>query len=463
MTAGLFLSYSTQDRDHLDNLLSALRRADDTVWFDEQLGGGDEWWQQILKRIRGCDVFLFALTDNSLQSRPCLAELSYAQALQKPILPIQIGPVESLRVTPLAAVEAIDFQNPNADSGIRLITAIQRARSRREPLPTPLPDEPPIPFAFLMSLGAAIAEARLGPQQQVSLLTDFRAAIDDDGDDPTTRRDITQLLRTLQSRSDLSGETRTGVAELLARLVSSPPMITRTTNRRTKRWLMAGAAASVSAAVAVVAVLATHKRDSEPAATAIPPPTEQLNSMLLSPAEVTAIMGAIDMQAEPIDDAMNVGPDQMSDPDCLGTDIVAAATVYEGSGWSAVRTQTLSESAAADPDTILFWVDQSAVGFPSPQQASAFVAKSTDRWKGCSGRVVRETHDAGTVAWSYGSLSRSGTIISQSSFQEGGEDWACQHAMTANSNSVLEAVACRHQITDQADQIVKKMLDRAKT
>ena len=56
------------------------------------------WWQAILERIRGCEVFVFALSNNALQSKPCLAELRYAQELGKPVIPIQIGPVESLRV-----------------------------------------------------------------------------------------------------------------------------------------------------------------------------------------------------------------------------------------------------------------------------------------------------------------------------------------------------------------------------
>lgn len=462
MTAGLFLSYSTRDRDQLDNLLSALRRADEGVWFDEQLGGGEVWWQQILEHIRGCEVFLFALSDNSLQSKPCLAELSYAQALGKPVLPIQIGPVESLRVTPLAAVEAIDFQTPTADSGIRLITAMQRARQRSEPLPSPLPEEPPVPFAYLMHLASTITGANLDPQHQADLLNDLRTAIDDSGDDSTTRRDITQLLHTLQGRSDLSGQTRTSVAELLACLDSSPSSITPTASHRSKKWLIAGAAALVSVAVAVVGILVTHERDSEPTASAILPPTEQLNSILLSAADVTAIMGATDMQAEPVADGMNVGPDQMSDPDCLGSDIVAAAPVYEGSGWSAVRKQTLSESAAADPDTMLFWVDQSVVSFPSSQKAAAFLATSAERWKGCSDRVIRETDDSGPISWTYGPSSKTGNMISQLSFQEGGEDWACQHALTAYGNSIMEAVACSRNIADQASRIVGTMVEKAR-
>ena len=93
---------------------------------------------------------------------------------------------------------------------------------------------------------------------------------------------------------------------------------------------------------------------------------DQLTAILLSPQEVTAIMGGSGMQADPVANVMWAPPDQLSDPDCLGTDITAAAPVYDGSGWSAVRTQKLTESQPDDPDSPLFWVQQAAVAFPRP-------------------------------------------------------------------------------------------------
>lgn len=461
MTPGLFLSYSTRDREHLDDLLSALHHAGETVWFDEELGGGDVWWQKILERIRGCDVFVFALSDNSLRSKPCLAELNYAQALGKPVLPIQIGPVASMRVTPLASVEAIDFQSPTADTGIRLITAMQRARRHTTALPSPLPDEPPVPFGYLMRAAAVVAAGELKPDQQAELLTELRAAIEDDGDDATTRGDIEAILRRLRDRSDLTAEARSGVADLLAR-VGDQETPAASVRMGSRKWLVGSAAAVALIAATVAVVIATHKPDPEPTASPVISPAK-LDSSLLKPADVAAIMGTSAMEAQPVENTMYGTPADMSDPDCLGTDIVAAAQVYEGSGWSAVRAQRLSESTPEDPDTVLFWVNQSATGFPSPQQASAFVAKSADRWTGCSDRVVRESNDAGPVAWTYGELTRTANVISQLSFQEGGGDWACEHALTSYSNSVLEAVACGHDITDQARRIVAAMVEQART
>jgi serine/threonine kinase PknH len=88
----------------IEPLATALRRARQQLWFDEDLGGGEAWWNEILEQIRSCEVFIVALSNHSLESKPCHAEWKYAQALQRPILPVRIGPVDSMRANPLAAL-----------------------------------------------------------------------------------------------------------------------------------------------------------------------------------------------------------------------------------------------------------------------------------------------------------------------------------------------------------------------
>ena len=85
----VFISYSRHDERAVTSLVGDLQRARVEVWLDEQLGGGESWWTAILEEIRGCAVFLFALSDRSLFSKPCRAELGYAQDLGLPILPVQ--------------------------------------------------------------------------------------------------------------------------------------------------------------------------------------------------------------------------------------------------------------------------------------------------------------------------------------------------------------------------------------
>lgn len=92
----VFVSYSTRDGVAVNKLAQDLQDADEQVWIDQRLAGGEAWWRAILEQIRSCDVFIFALSQNSIQSKPCQAELDYARALGLPILPVQIGPVDSL-------------------------------------------------------------------------------------------------------------------------------------------------------------------------------------------------------------------------------------------------------------------------------------------------------------------------------------------------------------------------------
>ena len=96
----VFVSYSRKDATAAGQLVADLEKASLSAWHDHELHGGDPWWQDILQHIRNCDVFVLALSDNVLASKPCMAELGYARALGLPIVPVQIGPVGNIRATP---------------------------------------------------------------------------------------------------------------------------------------------------------------------------------------------------------------------------------------------------------------------------------------------------------------------------------------------------------------------------
>ena len=116
---GVFVSYSSRDKEAVTRLTQDLQDADEQVWLDKRLAGGDAWWRAILEQIRGCDVFIFALSQNSIQSKPCQAELQYAQALGLPILPVQVGPVDSMQLNPLATVQTVDYRTSTSTGSRR--------------------------------------------------------------------------------------------------------------------------------------------------------------------------------------------------------------------------------------------------------------------------------------------------------------------------------------------------------
>src|SRR5262245_36756420 len=201
----VFVSYSRDDQAAVRSLVDDLERARVQVWIDEELVGGDAWWTAVLEQIRDCEVFLFALSDTSLYSKPCRAELGYAQALGLPILPVQIGQVASKNADPIFAVQVVDYRDPSRNSAFDLISALHERARLRVALSDPLPESPRIPYEYLQRLGASIHDATttLSPPVQAQMLFELRSAVSDE-DEPIVLDDIRKLLLALRRRSDVT-------------------------------------------------------------------------------------------------------------------------------------------------------------------------------------------------------------------------------------------------------------------
>jgi TIR domain len=220
----VFVSYSSRDRDAVKSLVQDLQDADEQVWMDQRLAGGEAWWRAILEQIRGCDVFIFALSQNSIESKPCQAELQYAQALGLPILPVQVGPVDSMSLNPLATVQTIDYRHSTPNTGMRMLAALNRERARRQPLPEPPPPEPPVPFEYLIRLYTTISSPDyLTPRDQAALVAQLQVGLGEDGQHDAVRNDIVMLLTKLRDREDVTYQTRTDCEAILASLGAEAP------------------------------------------------------------------------------------------------------------------------------------------------------------------------------------------------------------------------------------------------
>jgi hypothetical protein len=203
MTIKVFVSYSRKDEGRARQLVADLEGARLAVWHDVALNGGDPWWQEILRQIRECDVFLFATSDHAFASKPCRAELGYARDLGLPVLPVQVGHVERLRTSPVADLQVIDYQQPTSAAAIRLLSALGEAGAQRRELPDPLPPAPPVPFAYLLRLGSAIEAENLTPVEQGSLIRQLRECLETE-EDEGVRDDALELLRALRHRPDVT-------------------------------------------------------------------------------------------------------------------------------------------------------------------------------------------------------------------------------------------------------------------
>jgi serine/threonine-protein kinase len=132
----------------------------------------------------------------------------------------------------------------------------------------------------------------------------------------------------------------------------------------------------------------------------------------------------------------------------------AEQSVCAGSGWSAVRNQTLQLGDTSDPNYMAAY--QAAVAFSSAEPAHAFLNTSTDKWKGCARQSVTMT-GANQSRFNFADVAVGDSKIVQLSTQEGENGFACQHALSAMSNVVIEARTCGYHSSNQATQIADKM------
>jgi hypothetical protein len=508
----IFISYSSQDRTSLEALTTALKRAQQKVWFDQELGGGDAWWNAILEQIRSSDVFIVALSNNWLQSKPSQAELRYAQALNRPILPVKVGPVDSVRVNPVSTLQIIDYQNPTVDAGIQLVTAIHAMRDKAPPLPSPLPDEPPVPFGYIMKLGNTLSEKELSPQNQLQLLVELRSGLDEDGDDPSARSDIAQLLRMLRMRHDVTYRTRTEIDNVLAEIeakdgakagaaakpaakapatadaeatipaqqVSSPapPASTRPTaptaahsakdGGSNKRLLIIGGAAlAVVVAIVLVVVFATQGGTNKPAAkpsaggqggTPAPAAPARVESILLGAQEVGTILGDPNMVSAARGDKLRGPQGTLSNPECLGAFEPLEEAVYGPSNPTAMRSEVLHTSGTDPAHRVV----QAVASFASAEKARAFVESSAEKWRSCAGQNVTLTGANGKAnEWAVGNVTGAAPRITQVRTQNEGGGRTCQHTLSAVSDVVIDVQACGTDITDPATRMAEQMGTKA--
>jgi len=211
----IFVSHSSTDAEPVRTLVANLQAGGNQVWLDQDLTGGESWWSSILNQIRGCSVFVFAMSENSLQSEACALELTYARDLGLPILPVQIADLRGFRDHAIFTFQAIDYRNPTASAGIALMRAIREREQERQPLPDPLPSPPPPPYEYLLLLGTAIhGREAISPSDQEAIVKQLRQALREERDEGI-RTNVRTLLTELRARPEVTHRTVTEINELI--------------------------------------------------------------------------------------------------------------------------------------------------------------------------------------------------------------------------------------------------------
>jgi serine/threonine kinase PknH len=211
----IFVTYAREDRAAVESLVDDLAALGHDVWFDKKLLGGQDWWDEILARIRSCDLYLFALSTRAVGSQPCQAELAYANVLRRPLLPVRVGSVSSnVLPPPLSHAHYVDYTDSSRRAGLALAAAIS-SMPPAPPLPDPLPPPPALPEPALHAAFAAVSSlTTLDRAAQLQLIDQLRH----ESRDPEQVRDVYDLLVKYRARPDTFADLRDQADDEMRRL-----------------------------------------------------------------------------------------------------------------------------------------------------------------------------------------------------------------------------------------------------
>ncbi len=86
--AKIFISYARKDKDEVYPVLEFLEKNGYECWIDKYgIESGDQFKKVIITAINQCEVFLYMLSGNSVNSEWVEKEYSYAKRKSKRIIP----------------------------------------------------------------------------------------------------------------------------------------------------------------------------------------------------------------------------------------------------------------------------------------------------------------------------------------------------------------------------------------
>jgi len=224
----IFISYDRDSRPIAITLAADIESLGHTAWFDQEISGGLAWWDQILAQVRACDVFLFVLNPETLDSVACKSEYLYAADLGKAILPVLVSDQVATDLLPpaLSRIQFVDYRTADRDAAFRLARALNSIPPS-QPLPVRLPTPPLAPLSYLGSLSERVESTALSYEEQSVLLADLRVTLRD----PGATDHIQKLLATLRKRRDLFAIFADEIDDLIAKsgkLRSDPVVVQET-------------------------------------------------------------------------------------------------------------------------------------------------------------------------------------------------------------------------------------------
>ena len=121
MNAEVFISYASEDRERILDLVERLRGAGVSVWIDQMgIEGATMWSQEIVEAIDGCKVLILAISQRSTESENVVKELALASERRKKILPVCLdssGIPKSMEYQ-LAGIQRVEYVEGREEQGL---------------------------------------------------------------------------------------------------------------------------------------------------------------------------------------------------------------------------------------------------------------------------------------------------------------------------------------------------------
>ncbi|WP_207496052.1 toll/interleukin-1 receptor domain-containing protein [Aridibaculum aurantiacum] len=218
----IFISYSRSTQNEVRMLVKDLEELDHEVWYDNDLSGGQSWWDRILMQIRECDVFLFGLSVEALDSTACIREMKYAEALGKQPFPVLLKQGVSISIIPryLSHLHYVNYTDPNNKQAALDLHKGLRKLPPSPPLPDPLPEPPAVPISYLDTLKEKIDTPNLGKNDQAIIVRELRNKL---ADKEVNKEDVVGLLYRLKKHDDLFASVAVEVDEMIKEVSTNTP------------------------------------------------------------------------------------------------------------------------------------------------------------------------------------------------------------------------------------------------
>lgn len=211
--AQAFISYSSKDKNRVDDFVADLENLGQKVWFDDALTGGQEWWDMILNQVEQCHVFIMIITKNYLESDACRREYQYALALQRNMIPIMMDRECNVNLFPpqISKLQIVDYSEGSKTEVFALNKAINSTPAAL-PLPDPMPARPEIPISYVAGLLEEIRSTEsLSYDQQIAIVFKLRKHLEDTGDSES----VADALGILSNRKDLLAKVKEEMDDVL--------------------------------------------------------------------------------------------------------------------------------------------------------------------------------------------------------------------------------------------------------